>query len=286
MKLMKTFPVIDTHLHIWDTNKFRYPWLDDILQLNRPYLLEEYYKAAESFNIEQMVFVQCETEFSQYKQEADWVTELAKNDKRITGIAPWAPLEKGENARAEIEALAANPLVKGIRRIIQFEEDPEFCLRPDFVKGVQMLADYSLHFEITIAHQQFSNTIKMVEQCPQVRFMLDHIGKPNIKNQQLDPWRSDIKKLSEFSNVYCKISHITTVADHQNWKVEDLRPFVDHVIQCFGFERLCFAGDWPVVELTSTYQTWVETFINLLSGTSETEKNIVFYENAKEFYRL
>jgi L-fuconolactonase len=283
--MMNTFPIIDTHLHIWDTNKFRYPWLDDIAQLNRPYLLEDYYKATEAFNIEQMIFVQCETEFNQYKQEADWITELAKRDKRITGIVPWAPLEKGENARREIEALASNPLVKGIRRIIQFEKDPEFCLRPDFVKGVQMLVDFDLHFEITITHQQFPNTIQMVKQCPQVRFMLDHIGKPDIKGQQLDPWRADIRHLSEFPNVHCKISHITTVADHENWKTADLRPYVDHVIECFGFERLYFAGDWPVVELASTYNKWIDTFSNLIASISEKERHMLFYENAQKFYQ-
>ena len=166
---MVNFPLIYTHLHLWDPSNLRYPWLDSNELLNKPYLPENYRKACGKVQVEQMVFLQAECEFAQFMDEANWVTSQALIDPRITGIVPWAPLEKGDDARPDLEQLAANRLIKGIRRIIQFEADPEFCLRPDFVKGVQALPDYGLHFEICISHGQMANTIKLVQQCPNVQ---------------------------------------------------------------------------------------------------------------------
>ena len=134
---MPNFPIVDTHLHIWDLKRLRYPWLDNVPMLNRDHLIEEYRKICGPVQVAKMVFLQCECEQAQFQDEADWVTEVAAIDQRIRGIVPWAPLEKGDAAHAELAKLASNPLIKGIRRIIQFEADPEFCMKPDFVKGVQ-----------------------------------------------------------------------------------------------------------------------------------------------------
>ncbi|MEM7532864.1 MAG: amidohydrolase family protein [Chloroflexota bacterium] len=283
---MTDFPIIDTHLHIWDPDNLRYPWLDDIPMLNRPHLLADYNDATSALNIEKMVFLQCEVDFSQFIDEAVWVTEQAAIDPRIEGMVPWAPLEKGDGARAALEQLAANPLVKGIRRIIQFEEDIAFCLRPDFVRGVQALPDYNLSFDICINHLQMANTIQMVAQCPNVQFILDHIGKPDIKAQCFDPWRAELRTLADFPNVWCKMSGLTTEADHEHWTREDLKPYIDHVIESFGFERIIFGGDWPVATQATTYQRWVETVLWAIQGASEDEMRQLFYENAVDFYRL
>jgi len=284
---MIDFPIVDTHLHVWDTNKLRYPWLDDVPFLNRPYLPEDYREACGPVQVEKMVFVQAEADFSLFMEEAEWVTDLAqKEDPRIAGIVPWAPLEKGDAARPDLEKLAANTLIKGIRRIIQFEPDPEFCLQPNFVRGVQALPDYGLHFEICIVHTQMANTIKMVEQCPEVRFILDHIGKPDIKNQVFEPWKQGLKTLSEFPNVWCKMSGLVTEADHKNWTKEDLKPYIDHVMECFGFDRVMFGGDWPVAYQATEYPRWVETLEWAVRGCSGEELKKLFHDNAVVFYRL
>ena len=161
---MPNFPIIDTHLHLWDPSYLRYAWLDDNALLNKPYLLEDYRRACGPVEVAQMVFLQCECDFAQFMDEANWVTSLAQSDPRLTGIVPWAPLEGGDKARPSLEQLAANPLIKGIRRIIQFEPAPEFCLRPDFVQGVQMLPEYGFHFEICIAHQHLE-PISILHTC-------------------------------------------------------------------------------------------------------------------------
>jgi len=283
---MIPFPIVDTHVHLWDPGHLRYPWLDGNALLNKPYLLEEYKRACGPVQVEKMVFLQCECDFAQFQQEADWVTSLAQQDPRLQGIVPWAPLEKGDAARPALEKLAQNPLIKGVRRIIQFEPDIEFCLQPDFVKGVQALADYNFSFDICIFHPQLANTIKLVEQCPNVKFILDHIGKPDIKQHLLDPWRQEMQTLAGLPNVWCKVSGLVTEADHEHWTEDDLKPYIDHVIQAFGFDRVMYGGDWPVAYQATEYPRWVETLAWAVSGCSEAELHKLFHDNAIEFYKL
>lgn len=281
------FPLVDTHLHVWDPALLRYPWLDDTPLLNKPYLPADYAKACGAVAVDRMVFIQCEADFGQYMEEAEWVIRLAREeDPRIQGIVPWAPLEQGEAVRSALARLAQNPLIKGIRRIIQFEPDPEFCLRPDFVRGVQALPDYGLHFEICIVHTQMANAIKLVEQCPDVTFILDHIGKPDIKHHILDPWKQELAVLAGMANVWCKMSGLVTEADHRHWTREDLRPYIDHVLDTFGFDRTMYGGDWPVASQATEYPGWVETLEWAVAGCSSAERRQLFRENAIAFYRL
>jgi L-fuconolactonase len=283
---MLDFPIIDTHLHVWDTRLLRYPWLDAVPLLNKPYLLADYDRACGPVQVEKMVFLQAEVDFSLFQEEADWVTGLAAEDPRIEGIVSWAPLEKGDGARPALERLAENEKIKGIRRIIQFEDDLEFCLQPDFVAGVQALPDYGLSFDICISHIQMANTVKMVRQCPDVQFILDHIGKPDIKNQVFEPWGQEIRQLSELPNVWCKVSGLVTEADHENWTRDDLKPYIDHVIDCFGFDRVMYGGDWPVATQAAAYPRWVETLAWAVAGCTDTELKKLFHDNAVAFYRL
>jgi L-fuconolactonase len=283
---MIDFPIADAHVHLWDPGRLRYPWLDDLPSLGRPHLPEDYLRACGPVRVEKMVFVQCECDFSQYRQEADWVTALARRETRIAGIVPWAPLEEGEAARGAVAALAANPLVKGIRRIIQYEPDLEFCLREDFVRGVRMLAEFGLSFDLCLAPPQMENTIRLVEQCPGVRFIVDHVAKPNLREGVFEPWRTHLKTLSDFPNVWCKMSGLVTEADHQRWTREQLKPAIDHAIECFGFDRVVFAGDWPVVTLASDYPRWVETLDWAVGNCSPSQRHKLFHDNAVAFYRL
>ena len=283
---MPNFPIVDTHLHVWDPGRLPYPWLDDIPFLNKPYLLEDYRRACGSVEIEKMVFVQAEVDFSHYQAETDWVTELSQQDSRLRGIVSWAPLEQGDGARSALEKLAGNPLVKSIRRIIQFEPDPDFCLRPDFIEGLQALPDYDLTFDICIAHVHMSNTLRMVAQCPDVAFILDHIGKPDIAAQLFEPWKRELRQLAAFPNVWCKMSGLVTEADHQHWQREELKPYIDHVLDCFGFDRTMYGGDWPVAYQATEYPRWVETLEWAVEGCSEDELKRLFRDNAIDFYRL
>lgn len=280
-------PIIDTHMHIWDPARVSYSWLGDVPKINRPHLPEKYRQTTAGLNIEKMIFIQCEADFAEYRQEVDWVMEQVDDEPRISGLAPWAPLEKGDDAREELAALAENGLVRGIRRIIQFEEDDSFCLQPDFVRGVQLLSDFDMHFEICIkGDQQFMNTLKLVDQCPDVRFILNHIGKPFIKEKIVEPWCTYMKDLASMPHTWCKMSGLMNEADWETWTPDDLRPYIDRVLEAFGFDRVMFGGDWPVCTLAGDYHGWINTLWDAVGGCSAEESHKLFYANAASFYRV
>lgn len=281
-----TFPVVDAHLHVWDPDFLSYPWLADRPLLNKKFLLEDYQTACGSVRVSRMVFIQCEVRPPQANREAEWVTSLSNQDPRLQGIVPWAALEDGDAVRPTLEKLASNQRIKGIRRIIQFEPDMAFCLHPSFVKGVQALSDYDLSFDICINHTQLGNAILLVRQCPNVQFVLDHIAKPAIKQGLLDPWRTQIRELSQLANVVCKVSGLVTEADLEHWSKEQLKPYIDHVIACFGFNRVMYGGDWPVVTEASDYPRWVETLLWAVNGCSVDELTALFGGTAERFYKL
>lgn len=281
---MPNFPIIDAHVHLWDIDHINYAWLPDVPPINKTHRPEDFTEACGPVDVEGIIFVQADADES--LREAEWVTELSKADPRIQGIVAKASLEQGDGARGDLEVLSSNPLVKGIRRLIQSEEDPEFCIAPNFVKGVQLLPEFGLHFELCILHHQLANTIKLVAQCPEVRFNLNHIGKPAIKDQVFEPWRSELAELAGFENVTCKLSGLANEADNETWTASDLQPYIDHVIECFGFDRVMFGGDWPVATLATDYPRWVETLEQAVAGCSDTELRKLFVENAKAFYRL
>ena len=283
---MPNFPIVDAHLHLWDLGRLRYPWLAGVPLLNRNHLIADYRRACGPVQVAKMVFLQCECDVAQFQQEAAWVTDIAREDPRIRGIVAWAPLEKGDAAGPDLARLAANPLVKGVRRIIQFEPDMDFCLRPDFVRGVQLLARRGLNFDLCINHRQLANTLKLVRQCPKVNFILDHIGKPDIKAGLLDPWHAELRELAQFENVWCKLSGLVTEADFARWTPADLQPYLDHVVDCFGGDRVMFGGDWPVSTQATDYPRWVTTLDDALHGCSPDELHKIYVRNAEDFYRV
>jgi len=284
---MPDFPIVDSHVHLWDPGRFRMSWLDGNDNLDRPHGIAEYRAATEGIAVDAMVYLQVEVEPPYALLEARWAAERAREDPRLKGIVAWAPVEFGERVRAFLDALVAvDPWVKGVRRIVQSEPDPGFAVRPDFVRGVQVLAEYDLSFDLCIYHPQAPAAVELVRRCPNVSFILDHIGKPNIREHVLDPWRGQIRELSALPNVACKLSGMVTEADHQHWSAEDLRPYVEHVLECFGEDRVAFGGDWPVVTEASTYRRWVETLDALTSGLPPSAKWKLWAENARRFYRI
>lgn len=283
---MPNFPIIDTHVHLWDPNTINYPWLANVPHLNKPFELEEFKSATATIAVEKMVFIQCECHPEQAEDEAAWVTQLAQKDARIQGIVAQAPLELGEGARPVLNRYAKNKLIKGVRRLIQSEDDINFCIQPDFVKGVQLLSDYDFSFDICILHTQLESTIKLVAQCPNTQFILDHIGKPDIKSQLFEPWKENIIKLAQFPNVYCKISGLVTEAAVDSWTKEDLKPYIDHVVNSFGKDRIVFGGDWPVIIEAATYTQWIETLDWALNTFSESDLQKIYRKNAIAFYKL
>jgi L-fuconolactonase len=283
---MSLEPLIDTHLHLWDPRVMRYPWLDSIPLLNRPYLLEEYQAATASVPVECMVFIQCEAEFSQFELEAEWVVEQARADPRIQGLVAWAPLEKGASVREDLKRLKRHSILRGIRRIIQFEPDLDFCLRPSFIEGTRALHEFDLSFDICVDYRHMDSVLKFVDRVPDVPMVLDHIGKPSIRSGMLHPWAEQIRELARFPHVFCKISGVATEADHQRWTHDDLKRFIDVAIEAFGFDRVMFGADWPVATQAISYRAWVELLDELLAGVDSAARRQFWRGNAARFYRV
>jgi L-fuconolactonase len=194
-------------------------------------------------------------------------------------------MELGDKVQENLEALQAFPLVKGVRRLIQ-SEARGFSAEPNFVKAVQSLPKFGYSFDICIKAHQMPDILTLVKQCPNVEFILDHCGKPDIKAGQLEPWKTELVKLAEFPNVVCKLSGMVTEADHQHWQAGDLRPYIEHVLRCFGIERVLFGSDWPVMRLATDYEKWIALLQNSLADFSDDERNLFFYKNAERVYKL
>lgn len=284
---MPTFPIVDAHVHLWDPGHFRMSWLDDNPLLNQRYALPEYRQHTEGVDVEALVYVQVEVEPAYGLLEAQWVAELAREEDRLRAIVEWAPLEFGDQVRAYLSALTAiSPRIKGVRRVTQGELDVRFVTQPRFVRAAQILPEFGLSCDLCIYHPQLASAIELVRQCPSTSFILDHIGKPDIRNHVLEPWRSQMRELAALPNVICKVSGMVTEADHQRWTPEDLRPYVEHVIEVFGEDRIAYGSDWPVATQAAPYRRWVETLDQLTAGLPEAAARKLWVENARRFYRI
>ena len=277
--------IIDSHLHLWDTHQLHYPWLQTIPLLNRSFTFTELNSTIASLPIQGMVFIQAECLHEEALNEIDWVTQLAKKETRLKGIVAYAPLEKNEDMLAYLKILKKNSLVKGVRRIIQTEPN-RFCLHPTFIENVNLLSELNLSFDLCVASHQLPEVIRLVEQCPKTKFVLDHLGKPLIAKKELHPWKDHLTTLSQFDHVWCKVSGMITEANHAKWHANDLKPYFNHAIESFGFDRVMFGSDWPVLHLAGNYKNWVNTLYHLVGENREQDLKKLFYENAKKFYKL
>jgi L-fuconolactonase len=283
---MPAFPIIDTHVHLWDPGRIPLRWGAKAPAINVPHLMPEYDAALAGVAVEAMVFLECDVEPGRHIDEAAMVTEIAATEPRLQAIVAHAPLEKGEAVAEDLDALARFPLVRGVRRLLQDEPDIQAVLDDDFIAGLNLLPRNNLHFEICIFHHQLGAIVDLVRRLPNVTFMLDHIAKPPIKAHGLEPWRTRIAELAALPNLMCKMSGLITEADHESWQPADLRPYIDHVVDTFGFDRLVFGSDWPVLTLAGGLPQWVTILDEALAGASDDELRYFWVENAQAFYRL
>jgi len=280
-----TLTIVDSHIHFWDPANLHYNWLADVPAINKAFLPADLLAQAAAINLEKIVFVQADCRAEQSLLEVAWVSALARAEPKIGGIVAFAPLEQGEAARPHLAALAGFSLVKGVRRLIQ-SEGPGFCLKPEFVRGVQLLPEYGFSFDICIFHHQLGDVLQLVAQCPGVAFVLDHLGKPGVKTGLLEPWQAQISQLAALPNVSCKLSGLVTEADADNWTPAELQPYLEHALAAFGPNRVMYGGDWPVSLLATTYQGWLDTLAAATAHLAAEDRHKLFVANARQFYRL
>ncbi len=285
---MAASPLVDSHVHLWDLSRRDYPWLAGQPGLNETHGWEAFDRACGAVPVGKAVFVECTVAFDDEaaRDEVRWVEMLAGQDARLQGIVAHASLERGEAIGPHLEWLAGRPLVKGVRRLLQDEPDPVFCLQPAFVEGVRRLADFDLTFDLCVYVHQLPHVVRLVEQCPQVAFVLDHMGKPAIRDGATEPWQEHLCALADRPNVTCKISGALTEAGPDGWRPEQVRPYLEYAIEQFGFDRVMFGGDWPMLKPAGTYPEWVALVRRAVHGASEAEQRKLFQDTAERVYRL
>ncbi|MEA1673301.1 amidohydrolase family protein [Nitrospirillum sp. BR 11163] len=282
--------LIDAHLHLWDPARLRYDWLSHVPSIAGPHTSAEW--AALELPIEQAVFVQADCDPAQALDEVDWVAGLADRVP-VGGIVAFAPLEWGAGAQAVIDALAARPLVRGVRRSVQ-NEPLAFVTDPDHLDGMVRAAKAGFSLDICARAPQLPALAHALDHLyaavPDAVTVLDHLGKPDIATHggdvRADGWADALARLARFPNLACKISGLTTQARWDGWRVEELRPYIDHVLACFGAGRCLFGGDWPVVDLAGGYPAWLALFQDIAADWSQAERDAVCRETARRVYRL
>jgi predicted TIM-barrel fold metal-dependent hydrolase len=277
--------IVDTHQHLWDKDLFHYAWLEPLPLLDRSFRLSDYSEATRGLEIAKTVFVECDVDEAQVLDEALHVLRLANDQgNRIAGVVASGRPEK-DGFKAYLDKVSAHPQLKGIRRILHTHPD-ELGQGKMFVENVARLATYGLSFDLCVLARQLPIALHLASRCPDVAFVLDHCGVPDVKGHTLDPWRAQISELSRLPNVSCKISGLVAYANPANWQSEDLRPFVDYVIASFGWDRVMFGSDWPVCNLTASYHRWVGTLFSLTQAAGEGNQRKLFHDNALRLYRL
>jgi len=277
--------IVDAHVHFWDPSWLRYPWLEGLPPLDRPALPADYARATTGIAVDAMFLVEANCLPRQTLDEAAFFESIAAADPRVAGIVAFASLTAPQELDRTLDALAAISLVKGVRHNIQ-REAPGFCTQPSFVEGVRTVGARGLTFDLCATHDQLREVLELVRQCPDTRFILDHCGKPAIRDRLFESWRRDIADLAECANVWCKLSGLVTEASPGEWREADLVPYASHVVEQFGTERVMYGSDWPVVTLAAGYADWFEFTKWLTAGWSDAERRGFYRDNAMRAYRV
>lgn len=277
--------IVDTHQHLWDLDKLPYSWTANQPKLNRSFRMEDYLAATESMEIVKSVHVEADIDEAFIADETRYILELSeRDDNPLSGVVANARPEY-DNFRESIQQFASHPNLKGIRRLLQSEPD-ELSTTTTFRENIRSLEEWGLSFDICVRDHQLPFAIELVKDCPNVSFILDHCGNPDIKNRNYDLWRERIAEIADLPNVVIKVSGIVVNTDVENWTVEDLRPAVEHAIASFGWDRVMFGSDWPVCTLAASYRQWFDALNFLVADASEENKRKLFRENAGKVYRL
>ncbi|HEX4425328.1 MAG TPA: amidohydrolase family protein [Terriglobales bacterium] len=273
---------IDAHQHYWVYDPDEYGWIDDTMaSLRHDFLPADLKPELESAGFQGCVAVQAR----QSLEETRWLLELADGSPFILGVVGWVDL-RSPQVRSQLDELAANPKLVGIRHIVQSEPDDRFLLQPEFLRGISMLEEFDLAYNILIYPRHLPVAAEFVQRFPRQRFVLDHLAKPSIKGGDLEFWARGIRELSQYPNLFAKLSGLVTEADWTKWKPEDIIPYLDIAFECFGPSRLMIGSDWPVCNVAASYSRVMGIVVDYLSQSPNEVRDAVLGGNAQRFWRL
>lgn len=273
--------IIDSHQHFWNYDPVTFDWINDSMKvLRKDFLPEDLQPVLEANGVAGCVAVQA----GQSEEETRFLLELSRQNDFIKGVVGWVDL-LSDTVEDRLAYFASNPDFKGVRHIVQ-SEAADFLLRDDFQRGISKLNDHNLTYDILIFPEQLRAAITMVAKFPGQTFILDHLGKPFIKDGRISSWKADLTELASHENVYCKVSGMVTEADWDQWEYNDFVPYLDTVFEAFGTQRIMFGSDWPVCKVAGSYTQVLEILKTYTAALPREDQRKIFGENAARAYNL
>jgi len=278
-----TVPVrIDSHQHFWKYDPKEYGWIDERMDvLKRDFLPADLEPQLRAARFDACVAVQAR----QSVEETAWLLDLADRSPFVAGVVGWVDLCSAD-ARAQLERFSRRPKLVGVRHIVQGESDDRFLLRPDFGRGIALLEEFGLAYDILIHPRHLAVAAEFVRSLPRQRFVLDHLAKPEIVRGEIDDWSRGLRALAAAPNVFAKLSGLVTEADWKRWTPDQVRPYLDVAFESFGPGRLMIGSDWPVCALAGGYGRTMQVVTDYLERRPPGETEAVLGGNAREFWKL
>ena len=273
---------IDAHQHFWKFDPVRDGWItDDMSVLRRDFLPGDLQPLLQQNNFDGCVAVQAD----QSEEETCFLVDLAKDNAFIKGVVGWVDLQ-ADDIEERLKYFRQHEVVKGFRHILQGEKQRDLMLYAGFKKGIALLEQFNFTYDILIFPDQLKFANQLVRSFPRQKFIIDHLAKPYVKTKQIVEWKKEIVQISQYENLYCKISGLITEADWHSWKEKDLIPYLDVVVEAFGSNRILFGSDWPVSLLAGSYEKIVRLVSDYFASFSKAEQDQFFGKNAIQFYNI
>lgn len=277
--------IIDTHLHVVDKGRLAYPWLAGAPALDRDFAYETYAAEARRCGITDVLHMEVDVAEGDMFREIEMVADLAARPGSLIRGAIAACRPERDDFSAFLDAARGNPVVKGFRRVLHVMPD-DLSEGATFRANIRRLAGTGLPFDLCVLPHQIGAAIALVDQAPEVFFVLDHCGVPAVAKDERHPWAEHVADIARRPNVAVKVSGIVAYADPASWTVETLRPWAEHVIGAFGWDRVVWGSDWPVVTLGGTLSTWVAATQALIAGCSADERAALLHRNARRIWSI
>ncbi len=276
--------IVDAHQHFWDLGRpFDYAWLDApaLGPIRRDFLPDDLEPLIRAEGVDRTIFVQTQHD----PEENRWALGLAERHPSLAGVVGWVDLASPDCERQVVEA-RSDPKFVGVRHVVQDEPDDDFLIRDGVLRGLRVLERHGVPFDLLLHVRHLRHVPTLARSMPDLPMVIDHLAKPRIRDHRVDDWLPMFREAARFPNVSCKLSGMVTEADWARWTVDDLRPYVQAALECFGPDRLMFGSDWPVCELAARYGEVRRALVDALGPISGPERGAIFGGTATRFYRL
>lgn len=274
---------VDSHQHFWQVSRGDYSWMTPAVPvLYRDYFPEDLKPSLAKHRIDKTILVQAAPTLA----ETDFLLDLAKRNEFVGGVVGWLDMESPDFAE-RFAVYRQKPKLIGIRPMLQDLPEDDYIVKRAVIDSLKVVAGANFPFDFLTYPRHLPYVLQALDRAPNLRAVVDHISKPEIKARKMKPWKSLIREVAQYQNVYCKLSGMVTEADLNTWTVDDLRPYVEHVVECFGLERVMFGSDWPVCLRAGTYDRVIEALQTILAPVlNAASETAVFGSNAARFYGI